>query len=56
MERTPIKFGFVVIIALEIAGIFYFLHVYNNFVSSSENYYSNILSSQSKAQEQSIDQ
>jgi len=56
MERTPIKFGLVAVIILEVASIFYFLHVYHDFVSSPENYYRNILVKQGKAQQQLIDE
>lgn len=38
-----LKFGFLVVVIMEIGVIFYLLRVYNRFVSSPDNYYKNIL-------------
>lgn len=39
------KWGFLALIILQIFSVFYFLRIYDNFVSNPENYYKNILSS-----------
>jgi len=47
MEFNPkYKWGFLALIILQITSIFYLLKVYDNFVSNSDNYYKNILTSQ----------
>lgn len=56
MEITPIKMGLLIIIVLEITSIFYFLHVYHEFVSTPENYYQDILVGKNKPPQQMIDQ
>lgn len=52
MQITPIKFGLLAIIVLQIGALFFMLRVYDDFVSSPDSYYKNILVQQSKAESQ----
>ncbi len=38
-----VKFGLICVAIFEIVVLFYSLHIYNKFVSNSENYYKNYL-------------
>ena len=49
MQIAPIKFGLVAVIILQIGALFFMLRVYDDFVSSPENYYKDILVKQPKA-------
>ena len=56
MNKTPIKFGLLAVIVLQIGALFFMLRVYDDFVSSPDNYYKNVLVKQVKADKQSVDE
>ena len=56
MGKAPIKLGLLAIIILEIGSLFFLLRVYDDFVSSPDSYYKNILVKQIKAESQIIDE
>ncbi|HRY52471.1 MAG TPA: hypothetical protein P5089_01320 [Candidatus Portnoybacteria bacterium] len=43
MNQSPVKLGLVAVVILEIGVLFFMLRVYDDFVSSPDNYYKNIL-------------
>ncbi len=56
MNQIPIKFGLLAVVVLEIGVLFFMLRVYDDFVSSPDSYYKNILVKQIKAEKQIIDE
>ncbi|OGZ41553.1 MAG: hypothetical protein A3B04_01195 [Candidatus Portnoybacteria bacterium RIFCSPLOWO2_02_FULL_39_11] len=56
MQRAPIKIGLLAVVILEIGSLFFLLHIYNDFVSSPDSYYKNILVRQNKALKQIINE
>ncbi len=52
MNQSPIKFGLLAVIILEVGALFFMLRVYDDLVSSPDSYYKNILVQQSKAEDQ----
>lgn len=56
MNQSPIKLGLLAVIVLQIGVLFFMLRVYDDFVSSPESYYKNILVQQNKAESQIIDE
>lgn len=43
MNQSPVKLGLVAVVILEIGVLFFMLRVYDDFVSSPDNYYKKIL-------------
>jgi len=48
MQIAPLKFGLLAVIVLEIGALFFLLRIYDDFVSSPESYYKNILVKQAE--------
>lgn len=48
MNQSPVKMGLLAVIILEIGVLFFMLRVYNDFVSTPDNYYKNILTKQAQ--------
>ncbi len=56
MQIVPIKLGLLAVIILEIGSLFFLLHIYNDFVSSPDSYYKNILVRQAGTEKQIINE
>lgn len=56
MQVAPLKFGLLAVIVLEIGALFFLLRVYDNFVSSPDSYYKNILVKQIKTESQIMEE
>lgn len=56
MGKAPIKFGLLAIIILEIGSLFFLLRVYDDFVSSPDSYYKNILVKQAEKEKQMVNE
>jgi hypothetical protein len=54
MNQSPIKLGLLAVIILQIGVLFFMLRFYDDFVSSPDNYYKNILVRQTEEKEQLI--
>ena len=56
MQIAPIKMGLLAIVILEIGALFFMLRVYNDFVSSPDSNYKNILVRQAKSGKQILNE